>query len=326
MFEILEALHERTEGGWARLGRRHRAADLHRNEHPAPADCPRSSPAMARQMFFIAWTYATMKIVLTQTDFSARFAPVIAAEQSNLAAGGTLFNALTLARDGHLSVVWSPFEYLPSQARLAIVGITPGRLQAENGLRAFRKALVAGRAMEDAMREAKLTASFSGTMRGNLVAMLDRVGLQRALAVGSCTELFSSELDLVHFTSALRYPVFSKGENYNGVPDMLTTPFLRHWVDTTLAEEAGALRRAVWIPLGPKPTAALQHLASKGLIDGGQILDGLPHPSGANAERIQFFLGRKRRADLSSRTPPAPIEHSRELLEARIAMLCISVK
>jgi hypothetical protein len=265
-----------------------------------------------------------MKIMPTPTDLCARFAPVIAAEQGNPILVGDVLKALTLADDGHLSVVWSPFEYLPSQARLAIVGITPGRVQAENGLRAFRNALLAGRGIEEAIREAKLAGSFSGAMRGNLVAMLDHVGLQRVFAVRSCAELFSSELDLVHFTSALRYPVFSRGENYNGVPDMLATPFLRHWVDTTLTEEAGALRGAVWIPLGSKPTAALHYLASKGLLDAGQILDGLPHPSGANAERVHFFLGRKRKADLSSRTSPEPIEHARVVLEARIARLRLS--
>jgi hypothetical protein len=258
------------------------------------------------------------------TDLCARFAAMIAATKGDPILVADLLKALTLAEDGPLLVCWSPFEYLPSQARLAIVGITPGRVQAENGLRAFRNALLAGRDIQDALREAKSVGSFSGAMRGNLVAMLDHVGLQRALLVASCAELFSPGRDLVHFTSALRYPVFFRGENYNGVPDMLQTPFLRHWVDTTLAEEARALHGAVWVPLGPKPTAALHYLASKGLLSARQILDGLPHPSGANAERISFFLGRKQRANLSARTSPEPIERAREVLNARIANLRLS--
>ena len=257
----------------------------------------------------------------TPTDFSARFAPMIAASTGDLLLIDDLIRALTLAEDGHLSVVWSPFECLPSRARLAIVGITPGRVQAENGLQAFRNALLAGRDIQEALREAKSVGSFSGAMRANLVAMLDHVGLQRALLVASCAELFSPRVDAVHFTSALRYPVFFRGENYNGVPNMLRTPFLRHWVDTTLAEETRALPGAVWVPLGPKPTAALLYLASKGLLGVGQILDGLPHPSGANAERVSFFLERKLKADLSARTPPEPIERAREVLKVRIASL-----
>jgi hypothetical protein len=266
----------------------------------------------------------TIKIMAVPTDLSARFAPVIATAKGCPFLAGDLLKALTLAEDGHLLVVWSPFEYLPSQARLVLVGITPGRVQAENGLRAFRDALLAGRDIQDAIREAKSVGSFSGAMRGNLVAMLDHVGLQRVLGLLSCAELFLPKLDLVHFTSALRYPVFSNGENYNGVPDMLRTPFLRHWVDTTLAEEARALQEAVWIPLGPTPTSALHYLASKGLLDADHIMDGLPHPSGANAERVNFFLGRKPRADLSPKTPPEPIERAREVLQARIAKLRLS--
>jgi hypothetical protein len=42
----------------------------------------------------------------------------------------------------------------------------------------------------------------------------------------------------VHFTSALRYPVFGDGGNYNGTPNMLRTPILRAMVDTLLAAEA----------------------------------------------------------------------------------------
>jgi hypothetical protein len=258
------------------------------------------------------------------TDFSARFAPVIATAKGSPFLVGDLLKALTLAEDGRLLVAWSPFEYLPSQALLALVGITPGRVQAENGLRAFRDALLAGRDVQEAIREAKSVGSFSGAMRGNLVAMLDHVGLHRALGFMSCAELFLPELDLVHFTSALRYPVFSNGKNYNGAPDMLRTPFLRHWVDTTLAEEAGALHEAVWIPLGPRPTEALHYLASRGLLDADQILDGLPHPSGANAERVNFFLGRKPRVDLSPKTLPEPIERAREALQVRIAKLRLS--
>lgn len=87
------------------------------------------------------------------------------------------------------------------------------------------------------------------------------------------------------------------------------------------AVAAGASCRAAAVRFGPKPAATLAHLAGLGILDPTRILDGLPHPSGANAERISYFLGRKPRAALSSNTRPEPIDEARERLIARIALL-----
>ena len=60
----------------------------------------------------------------------------------------------------------------------------------------------------------KLTASFSGAMRSNLIAMLDGIGVAQHLGLKSAAELFTPGGERVHLTSALRYPVFKDGENY----------------------------------------------------------------------------------------------------------------
>jgi hypothetical protein len=201
--------------------------------------------------------------------------------------------ALTIEAEGGLRVVWMPFGYLQEGARVVLVGITPGRYQAELAFSSFRGALADGLGLDDAFRRVEATASFSGPMRANLVAMLDYIGLQGPLGLNTCADLFRPSAELVHFTSALYFPVFVNGTNYSGMPDLLRTPMLRRWVDTILADEARELPDAVWIPMGPHPAKALRHLANQGLVDPIKILDGLPHPSGANGERIAFFLGRK---------------------------------
>ena len=48
-------------------------------------------------------------------------------------------------------------------------------------------------------------------------------------------------------------------------------------------------------------------MAEQGVIQRNQILAGMPHPSGANAERIAFFLGEKAKKDLSAKTNPTII-------------------
>ncbi len=230
-------------------------------------------------------------------------------------------DALLLARDGRLSQHWGPFDHTPRTARLAIVGITPGREQKTNALRAFQQALQRGHDINFALRHAKLVGSFSGPMRTNIVQMLDSIGIHRLFGVASCAALFDPAHELVHFTSALRYPVFVEGENYNGNPDMLRTPFLRDMIETYLAAEVRVLPDALWLPLGPKPTAALQHLVSLGVLPASRVLEGMPHPSGANAERIKFFLGLKPRAELSRKTRPDLIERARATLLAQVARL-----
>jgi hypothetical protein len=227
--------------------------------------------------------------------------------------------SLKIHGDGDLSVCWAPFEYVAAEARIVVLGITPGRQQAENALAAFKGALAARMPLPEALRRAKLTGAFSGPMRANLITMLDHVGTQRVLGVTTCAELFDPSRDLAHLTSALRYPVFVNGENYNGAPDMLRTPILLRMVETYLAEEARALPNALWLPLGSKPAAALRHLAAAGIVDRNRILDGLPHPSGANGERIAYFLGRKAREALSAKTQPGPIDAAREHLVAQLA-------
>jgi hypothetical protein len=228
---------------------------------------------------------------------------------------------LTIEANGVIRVVWVPFGYIQEKARVVLVGITPGRYQAELALSAFGNALAKGLSLNDAFRQVETTASFSGPLRANLVAMLDHIGLERPLGLATCADLFRLGGDLVHFTSALFYPVFINGENYSGTPDLLRTQMLRYWVDTMLAEEARLLPNSLWIPMGPKPASALWHLAERGLIDPARILDGLPHPSGANAERIAFFLGRKARSALSPKTSPGGIELARDRLRDQVRTL-----
>lgn len=258
------------------------------------------------------------------TGLATRFAPVVAAHRGGPFLEGATLDALTLHRGGSLTVAWSAFDHIAADARLVLVGITPGRQQAENALAAFRRVLVEGASTAEALRRAKLTGAFSGPMRENLVAMGDHIGLPRVLGVRSVAEVFDSRRELVHLTSALRHPVFADGENYNGTPDMLRTPALLRMVETHLTEEVRALPGALWLPLGPKPAAALRHLAGLGILDPDRILDGLPHPSGANAERVAYFLGRKARAALSAKTRPEPIDEARERLAARLARLAVA--
>lgn len=230
---------------------------------------------------------------------------------------------LTMQTSGRFQVNYAPFDHIEVGAKLVIVGITPGLTQARAACAAAAAAQKAGATVEETLRFAKQTGAFAGAMRKNLTYMLDAIGLPQKLGLTSSVDLFSASSRLVHFTSALRYPVFYDGGNYSGTPSMLRQPVLRAMIERYLAEEARLLPNALWLPLGPKPTAALMHLVKLGLLDENQILAGLPHPSPANNERIAVFLGRKTDAAASDRTDPAALHSAYNKLRTLIDPLAL---
>lgn len=251
-----------------------------------------------------------------------QFAPVIRSLTSTELAGApSLYDKLTLAEEGDLRVCYAPFEYINPNARIVIVGITPGNTQMLNALKEVRRQLDNGANDVVALKAAKATGAFSGAMRPNLTGLLDSVGIHKWLGISSCNELFQSAANLVQTTSVLRNPVFLKGGNYNGTPNMTKNALLQKQLTTYFSEDVAALSKAVFVPLGDKVADALHYLSAKGLLDKAKILDGLPHPSGANAERIAYFMGRKSRNELSVKTNPDKLDEARESLQQRVMAL-----
>ena len=249
----------------------------------------------------------------------ARFAPLItAASEAEIRQDPTLSGRLVLGREGELTVSYAPFEHVVPTAKVVIVGITPGAEQARNALLEVRRALLAGASHPDALARAKVHASFSGPMRNSLVGMLEHVGVHRCLGLTTAAALWSTASDLAHFTSALRFPVFRSGENYRGSPSMLRTSLLSDQMSQYLAEEAWLLPGAIWVPCGPKAAEAVNEMVRRRYLPAERVLDGMPHPSGANAERIAYFLGRSSREGLSVKTDPVKIDAARTAMLAKL--------
>jgi hypothetical protein len=256
------------------------------------------------------------------TQLFDRFAPVIRSlSESALLDVETLRTKLRIARDGDVDVSYAPIDYSNPLAKIVIVGITPGATQFVNAVRECRDQLIAGADRATAMRAAHRTAAFSGSMRARLVDLLNHVGVQQWLGVSSAEDLFGRSSELVQFTSLLRYPVFYRDKNYNGTPDMFKTAVLRDLLFKQFVEDARQRRDAVFLPLGDKAGRALEILGERGLISRSRIITGMPHPSTANNERIDFFLGQSKRATPSIKTNLVQIERSRDALIAKFAAL-----
>lgn len=229
---------------------------------------------------------------------------------------------LLIEDSGDLSVYYAPFDYINTKAKIVICGITPGFQQAILALSEANKQLKQGATVEAAKLAAKNAASFGGPMRSNLIRLLDYIGISKKLDIDSCAELFGSKSDLVHYTSALRYPVFKANKNYSGTPSMVSNPLLRKQLEQYLLPELAQLQSSTLIiPLGPKVEEALSFATKSGAISQAQVLGGLPHPSGANAERIAYFLGEKPANKLSAKTNPEKIDASKEKVMAKVACI-----
>ncbi|HLH27162.1 MAG TPA: hypothetical protein VK066_31980 [Chloroflexota bacterium] len=205
---------------------------------------------------------------------------------------GTPFH---LGASGPLDVYYGPFDYVSPAARLALVGITPGRRETALAYRVAREALGQGLEGSEIARQVKTTASFGGPTRPHLVAMLDGIGVQAALGLATTALLFMPRhAHLLHATAAVRYPVQRGGQDYAGTaPRLARHPGLLRFVDTYLAPELALLDRALVVPLGTSVEEVLRLLVARGALDPCRCLFGFPHPSGRNVARAAQFAARQ---------------------------------
>ncbi|HEY8489375.1 MAG TPA: hypothetical protein VIO14_00120 [Dehalococcoidia bacterium] len=197
-----------------------------------------------------------------------------------------------LYADGRVTIRYAPFDWVNPEARVTLVGITPGPTQMACALAEAARAWQEGLPAEAALRHAKFTASFSGSvMRRNLVQMLDDIELAAALGIDSCASLFAEHAQWLHPTSTVLYPVFTRGdEPYRGSsPRISDHPVLHELATAVLAADLELAGRSIVIPLGRAAGEAVTALVRRGQVEARRVLPCLPHPSGANGHRPRQF-------------------------------------
>ena len=224
---------------------------------------------------------------------------------------------LLMESSGNLSVFYAPFEHINHQARIALVGITPGPTQMSNANLQARKTLLAGSAATQAIQSAKEVGAFSGEpMRGNLIKQLNHWGIHQWLGLEDASQLFSTSRHLVHTTSLLRYPVFNAGNDYRGTPDMTRHPLLRKYLFDHFVVEVQALEDALFIGLGPQVQKVLASLVQARMLPANRVIGGMLHPSGNCTYRINYLIG-DRQAAIPHATDPEPYDQGRSAFRQR---------
>lgn len=233
-----------------------------------------------------------------------------------------LIDHLTIATDDKVRVTYCPFEWQNPQAKLMIVGITPGPTQLRNALIAFRSAKHRGLEKQDVLKATKLAGAFSGDLRNNLVKLLDVAGLNKYAGVQSCESFFGTHSHLVHTTSLISNATFLlDGKPYNGTPNPMKNDLLRKEIFDGFLHQVSVAKDALLLPLGPTVDKAVQELCEQGHIDPNRVLFGMPHPGGQNGERIKYFLGLKKGADCSIKTNTSVLDARKSEIMKKISVL-----
>lgn len=199
-----------------------------------------------------------------------------------------------IEKENELAMFYAPHnEYINTEAKVIIVGITPGWNQMKVAYEQLIQSLEYGLPTHTALKNAKIAASFSGIMRNNLTKMLDEIGLAGALKIRTTNSLFTSYRDNLHTTSVIKYPVFLKEKNYTGhIPAIDQSTLLKRYAYEEFPKEIAEMNHpTLIIPLGK----ATEHIVrgTLGKYTEHTYLFGFPHPSGANGHRKRQLLENK---------------------------------
>ncbi len=210
----------------------------------------------------------------------------------NLTKEDLLTESFLIKQTGEIEMYYAPHnEYINPLARIAIVGITPGWSQMKAAYEQVLRDLHIGKEVQEVLREAKKASSFAGSMRTNLISMLNECGVALALGIEDAASLFAEHRDLIHTTSIIKYPVFYNGKNYTGhQPSIDHVPLLSKYAYEYFTNELEQIQKpALVIPLGKTVETVIQKLLQEGRIHQHTYLFGFPHPSGANGHRRKQF-------------------------------------
>ena len=206
-----------------------------------------------------------------------------------------LVSKFKLYSKDNIEIYYAPHnETVNELARDFIVGITPGWTQTSIAYKTANDGLKKGFSDEVIKKNCKKESRFAGSMRNNLIEMLDLIELNEKLGITSCSELFECYDNLLHTTSLIPYPVFINNKNYTGSnPKILDNMELFGYVKKYFYEEIKKLPNVLIIPLGKAVEEVLEFMISENLLRREQCLFGFPHPSGANGHRRKQFENNK---------------------------------
>ena len=219
-------------------------------------------------------------------------------EKSDLLTGRFLLDRETFRNGSRLEAFYAPFHGINKDAKIVIVGVTPGPTQMHGAFREAWALLKEGMRAPIIYNEIRRRTSFGGRMRPNLTKMLNKIGVAEYLGLDTAEALFGEAFDLVHTTSAYRYPILKttktkiRNDFKGDTPRVIHSGLLTRMAEANLVRELKQVPQdALIIPLGKnKEKKVPKILSDLGIDQSPRILWGVPHPSTSNQGHINLFL------------------------------------
>lgn len=232
------------------------------------------------------------------------------ADLKRLGAMGVGAQAFEVDRRGKHLLRYIPFEHVNMQAKLVIVGITPGPNQLALAYDTVQKLLQAGRPESEILVEVKKLGAFgSPTMRPNLLKMLRHFRFEKILGVEDADSLWGKNAGLLHSTSVVPHAAFTITKSgikmFAGSFDevMKSDLFRECFMDCLVPSIREMNQNAQYVGLGPCPQAALQWCVDKGYLRQEQILGSFCHPATTGGSTTRYYLREVTRRELNPKNP-----------------------
>lgn len=213
---------------------------------------------------------------------------------------------LILGHEGKYDLWYTPFENVNRNAKLVIVGITPGNTQLEMAYKKSQDLLKAGLAEREILVEVKKAGAFGGkSMKPNLLKMLRHFRFEQLLGIVDVQTLWGADAALLHSTSVVPHAAFKDGERFNGgFDEVMATSLLRTCFLDCFVPSASEMRsNALFIALGPCPQAALEWCVREGALQREQVLGSFCHPSSAGGSTTRYYLREVTKNELDPKNP-----------------------
>lgn len=219
---------------------------------------------------------------------------------------GVISGEFDLGHDGVYRLQYIPFEHVNTEARLVIVGITPGPTQLELAYETAQRLLQAGMPTSKILLEVKRIGAFGGkAMRPNLLKMLRYFRFDHLLGIKDVASLWGENAHLLHSTSVVPHAAFKSGKMFAGTfTEVIESNLLRECFNDCFVSTVREINsEAYFVGLGPCPREALDWCVQKGCLRRDQVLGAFCHPSSQGGSKTRYFLRELRREDLNPADP-----------------------
>lgn len=212
----------------------------------------------------------------------------------------------SLGKEGRYSLQYIPFEHVNHEAKLVVVGITPGNNQLDLAYQTAQELLKAGRPVEEILTEVKKAGAFGGkSMKPNLLKLLRHFQFEKLLGIDDVESLWGANAGLLHSTSVVPHAAFKDGERFNGSFDeIMASPLLEEcFLDSFVPSVREITEKALFVALGPCPQAALDWCVKEGALRKEQVLGSFCHPSSAGGSTTRYYLREVTKEELDPKNP-----------------------